>query len=82
LPLVLSPEEVRRYLEAVEGGDGLYRLMTRPLSGTDLPRSGAAVGQGASGAEAGAQVDRPQQLAQAWVAFEQRQLAERQPARP
>jgi hypothetical protein len=38
LPLVLSPEEVRRFLEAVEGGDGLYRLMTRLLYGTGLRR--------------------------------------------
>ncbi len=38
LPLVLSPEEVRRFLDAVEGGDGLYRLMTRLLYGTGLRR--------------------------------------------
>jgi hypothetical protein len=82
LPLVLSPEAVRRFLEAVEGGDGLYRLMTRLIPGTGLPRSGEAVGEGASGAEAGAQVDRPQRLAQAGVAFEQRRLAQGQPARP
>ena len=38
LPTVLSPEEVRCFLEAVEGGDGLYRLMVRLLYGTGLRR--------------------------------------------
>ncbi len=38
LPTVLSPEEVLRLLDAVEGGDGLYRLMVRLLYGTGLRR--------------------------------------------
>jgi integron integrase len=38
LPTVLSPDEVRRFLDAVEGGDGLYRLMARLLYGTGLRR--------------------------------------------
>jgi integron integrase len=38
LPTVLSPEEVRRFLDAMEGGDGLYRLMARLLYGTGLRR--------------------------------------------
>ena len=38
LPSVLSPEEVRRFLDAVEGCDGLYRLMARLLYGTGLRR--------------------------------------------
>ena len=38
LPTVLSPEEVRLFLDAVQGGDGLYRLMTRLLYGTGLRR--------------------------------------------
>jgi integron integrase len=38
LPAVLSPEEVRRFLDAVDGGDGLYRLMARLLYGTGLRR--------------------------------------------
>ena len=38
LPTVLSPEEVRCFLDAVEGGEGLYRLMTRLLYGTGLRR--------------------------------------------
>ncbi len=29
LPTVLSPEEVRRFLDAVEGGEGLFRLVAR-----------------------------------------------------
>jgi len=36
LPAVLAPEEVRCFLDAVEGGDGLYRLMARLLYGTGL----------------------------------------------
>jgi integron integrase len=35
---VLAPEEVRCFLDAVEGGDGLYRLMARLLYGTGLRR--------------------------------------------
>jgi hypothetical protein len=31
LPAVLSPEEVRRFLDSVEGGDGVYHLMARLL---------------------------------------------------
>jgi integron integrase len=38
LPSVLAPEEVRRFLDAVEGGDGLYRLMARLLYGTGARR--------------------------------------------
>ncbi len=38
LPTVLSPEEVRRVLEAVEGGDDVYRLMARLLYGAGLRR--------------------------------------------
>ena len=38
LPSVLSPEEVRRFLDAVEGCDGLYHLMACLLYGTGLRR--------------------------------------------
>jgi integron integrase len=38
LPTVLSPEEVARFLDAVQGGDGVYRLMARLLYGTGLRR--------------------------------------------
>jgi len=38
LPLVLSPKEVRRFLDAVQGNDDLYRLMARLLYGTGLRR--------------------------------------------
>src|SRR5262249_44871476 len=38
LPAVLSPEEVRRFLDAVGGNDGLYRLMASLLYGTGLRR--------------------------------------------
>jgi integron integrase len=38
LPGVLSPEEVRGFLDAVEGADGLYRLMARLLYGAGLRR--------------------------------------------
>src|SRR5262249_17059609 len=38
LPTVLSPEEVRRFLDAVEGGEGLFRLMARLLYGAGLRR--------------------------------------------
>ncbi len=38
LPTVLSPEEVRRFLDAVQGGNGLPGLMTRLLYGTGLRR--------------------------------------------
>ena len=38
LPTVLAPEEVRRFLDAVEGSDGLYRLRARLLYGTGLRR--------------------------------------------
>jgi integron integrase len=38
LPTVLSPEEVRRFLDAVQGGDGLFRLMAHLLYGTGLRR--------------------------------------------
>jgi integron integrase len=38
LPTVLSPEEVRRFLDAVQGNDGLYRLPARLLYGTGLRR--------------------------------------------
>jgi hypothetical protein len=34
LPTVLSPEEVRRFLDAVQGGNGLYRLLASLLYGT------------------------------------------------
>jgi integrase len=39
LPTVLSHEEVRRFLDAVTGGDGLFHLMARLLYGTGLRRS-------------------------------------------
>ncbi len=38
LPTVLSPEEIGRFLDAVEGGDGVYRLLTRLLYGTGMRR--------------------------------------------
>ncbi|HKI32858.1 MAG TPA: integron integrase [Gemmataceae bacterium] len=38
LPIVLSPEEVSRFLAAVEGNEGLYQLMARLLYGTGLRR--------------------------------------------
>jgi integron integrase len=38
LPTVLSPTEVRCFLDAVEGGEGLFRLMARLLYGTGLRR--------------------------------------------
>jgi integron integrase len=38
LPTVLSPEEVLHFLGAVQGNNGLYRLMARLLSGTGLRR--------------------------------------------
>jgi integron integrase len=38
LPTVLSPEEVRAFLDSVQGGDGLYRLMASLLYGTGLRR--------------------------------------------
>lgn len=38
LPTVLSPEEVRRFLAALEGSNGLYRLMASLLYGTGLRR--------------------------------------------
>jgi integron integrase len=38
LPTVLSPDEVRRLLDAVEGRDGLYRLMVSLLYGAGLRR--------------------------------------------
>jgi integron integrase len=38
LPAVLSPDEVSRFLDAVEGGNGLYRLMASLLYGTGLRR--------------------------------------------
>jgi integron integrase len=38
LPIVLSAEEVRRFLDAVQGNDGLFRLMARLLYGTGLRR--------------------------------------------
>jgi integron integrase len=38
LPTVLSPEEVHGFLDAVQGGDGLYRLMAGRLYGTGLRR--------------------------------------------
>jgi integrase len=38
LPTVLSPEEVCRFLDAVEGGEGLFRLMACLLYGTGLRR--------------------------------------------
>ncbi|MCC6417475.1 MAG: tyrosine-type recombinase/integrase [Gemmataceae bacterium] len=38
LPTVLSPEQVRRFLEAVQGGDGLFRLMASLLYGTGMRR--------------------------------------------
>src|SRR5207253_1230150 len=36
LPVVLSPEEVRRVLEPVRGADGAYRLMADLLYGSGL----------------------------------------------
>jgi integrase len=38
LPTVLAPAEVRRFLGAVEGNEGLYSLMARLLYGTGLRR--------------------------------------------
>jgi integron integrase len=38
LPNVLAPEEVRRLLAAIEGGDGLFRLMAGLLYGAGLRR--------------------------------------------
>jgi integron integrase len=38
LPVVLSPEEVRRVLDAVTGADGVFRLMARLLYGAGLRR--------------------------------------------
>jgi integron integrase len=38
LPTVLSPEEVRRLLDAVQGRDGLYRLMVSLIYGTGIRR--------------------------------------------
>jgi len=38
LPTVLSPEEVGQLLGAVEGGDGVFRLMARLLYGAGLRR--------------------------------------------
>jgi integron integrase len=38
LPNVLAPEEVRRVLDAIEGGDGVFRLMTGLLYGAGLRR--------------------------------------------
>lgn len=38
LPTVLSPEEVRQLLEAVRGGDGVFRLMAGLLYGAGLRR--------------------------------------------
>jgi integron integrase len=38
LPIVLSPEEVRQLVDAVHGGDGVFRLMARILYGAGLRR--------------------------------------------
>src|SRR5262249_48140200 len=38
LPTVLSPDEVRRLLDAVQGRDGLYRLMVSLIYGTGIRR--------------------------------------------
>jgi integron integrase len=38
LPTVLSPEEVRQLLDAVRGGEGVFRLMAGLLYGTGLRR--------------------------------------------
>jgi integron integrase len=38
LPAVLSPEEVRQLLDAVEGGEGVFRLMAGLLYGAGLRR--------------------------------------------
>src|SRR5438874_10019351 len=38
LPTVLSPEEVRQLLEAVRGGEGVFRLMAGLLYGAGLRR--------------------------------------------
>jgi integrase len=38
LPAVLSPEEVRQLLEAVRGGEGVFRLMAGLLYGAGLRR--------------------------------------------
>jgi integrase len=38
LPIVLSAEEVSRFLDSVHGNDGLFRLMARLLYGTGLRR--------------------------------------------
>lgn len=35
---MLSPEEVRRFLDAAQGGDGLHRLMVCLLYGTGMRR--------------------------------------------
>jgi integrase len=36
LPVVLSPSEVRQLLEAIDGYEGLYRLMARLMYGTGM----------------------------------------------
>jgi integron integrase len=38
LPTVLSPEEVRHFLDSFQQGDGLFRLMARLLYGTGMRR--------------------------------------------
>ena len=38
VPTVLSPDEVRRLLEAVQGGDGVFRLMAGLMYGAGLRR--------------------------------------------
>lgn len=38
LPTVLSPQEVSRLLDAIQGGDGVFRLMARLLYGTGMRR--------------------------------------------
>jgi integron integrase len=38
MPTVLSPDEVARLLDAVQGGEGVFRLMARLLYGTGMRR--------------------------------------------
>jgi integrase len=41
LPTVLAPEEVKRVLAAIEGGDGVFRLVASLLYGAGLRRAEA-----------------------------------------
>jgi hypothetical protein len=45
-------------------------------------RSGTAIGEWASGAETGAEIERHERLSQAWIAVEHGELAPTEPERP